>query len=112
MGKVTSVLDMVLAFILRKRLQESLWVARRPPGCASVDFDDRRDLLDVIRASKGRRVWRRHRGHLTSHSAWRAPSPTLPSSRRGRHGGLAKMVTKTEGIIHEGLVKCDYYSFI
>ncbi|KAK9277196.1 hypothetical protein L1049_006735 [Liquidambar formosana] len=28
----------------------SVWVARRPPGYAFVEFDDRRDALDAIRA--------------------------------------------------------------
>ncbi|WJX36390.1 hypothetical protein P8452_24273 [Trifolium repens] len=27
----------------------SVWVARRPPGYAFIDFDDRRDALDAIR---------------------------------------------------------------
>jgi hypothetical protein len=30
-----------------------VWVARRPPGYAFVEFDDRRDALDAIRALDG-----------------------------------------------------------
>lgn len=30
-----------------------MWVARRPPGYAFVEFDDRRDALDAIRALDG-----------------------------------------------------------
>ena len=31
----------------------SVWVARRPPGYAFIDFDDRRDALDAIRDLDG-----------------------------------------------------------
>lgn len=31
----------------------SVWVARKPPGYAFVEFDDRRDALDAIRALDG-----------------------------------------------------------
>jgi RNA recognition motif-containing protein len=31
----------------------SVWVARRPPGYAFIDFDDRRDALDAIRELDG-----------------------------------------------------------
>lgn len=31
----------------------SVWVARRPPGYAFVDFDDRRDAQDAIRELDG-----------------------------------------------------------
>lgn len=31
----------------------SVWVARRPPGYAFIEFDDRRDALDAIRALDG-----------------------------------------------------------
>ncbi|KAG1326644.1 serine/arginine-rich splicing factor RSZ21A [Cocos nucifera] len=36
----------------------SVWVARRPPGYAFVEFDDRRDALDAIRDLDGRHGWR------------------------------------------------------
>ncbi|GMN41645.1 hypothetical protein TIFTF001_010871 [Ficus carica] len=31
----------------------SVWVARRPPGYAFLEFDDRRDALDAIQALDG-----------------------------------------------------------
>jgi arginine/serine-rich splicing factor 7 len=31
----------------------SVWVARRPPGYAFVEFDDRRDALDAIHSLDG-----------------------------------------------------------
>lgn len=31
----------------------SVWVARRPPGYAFLDFDDQRDASDAIRALDG-----------------------------------------------------------
>lgn len=31
----------------------SVWVARRPPGYAFVEFDDRRDALDAIQSLDG-----------------------------------------------------------
>lgn len=34
--------------------QCSVWVARRPPGYAFIEFDDKRDALDAIRALDGK----------------------------------------------------------
>ena len=31
----------------------SVWVARKPPGFAFIDFDDRRDAQDAIRELDG-----------------------------------------------------------
>ena len=31
----------------------SVWVARRPPGYAFIEFDDKRDALDAIHALDG-----------------------------------------------------------
>ncbi|KAJ0524342.1 putative transcription factor interactor and regulator CCHC(Zn) family [Helianthus annuus] len=36
----------------------NVWVARRPPGYAIVDFDDRRDAQDAIRELDGKNGWR------------------------------------------------------
>lgn len=30
-----------------------MWVARRPPGYAFIEFDDRRDAMDAIRSLDG-----------------------------------------------------------
>jgi hypothetical protein len=38
-------------------LQYSVWVARRPPGYAFIEFDDRRDALDAIHALDGQFMW-------------------------------------------------------
>ncbi|KAL5647994.1 hypothetical protein ACJX0J_042349, partial [Zea mays] len=35
-----------------------VWVARKPPGCAFIDFDDRRDAEDAIRDLDGKNGWR------------------------------------------------------
>uniref|UniRef100_A0A0E0A618 Serine/arginine-rich splicing factor RSZ21 n=1 Tax=Oryza glumipatula TaxID=40148 RepID=A0A0E0A618_9ORYZ len=36
----------------------SVWVARKPPGFAFIDFDDRRDAQDAIRDIDGKNGWR------------------------------------------------------
>ncbi|XP_042497768.1 serine/arginine-rich splicing factor RSZ21A isoform X1 [Macadamia integrifolia] len=41
----------------------SVWVARKPPGYAFVEFDDRRDALDAIRALDGKNGWRVELSH-------------------------------------------------
>ncbi|KAK1289655.1 Serine/arginine-rich splicing factor RSZ23 [Acorus calamus] len=46
----------------------SVWVARKPPGYAFIDFDDRRDAEDAIRGLDGS-------GGLGSGRRRRSPSP-------------------------------------
>ncbi|MBA0658067.1 hypothetical protein Goklo_010305 [Gossypium klotzschianum] len=41
----------------------SVWVARRPPGYAFIDFDDRRDAEDAIRELDGKNGWRVELSH-------------------------------------------------
>ncbi|KAL4392137.1 hypothetical protein HN873_010096 [Arachis hypogaea] len=41
----------------------SVWVARRPPGYAFIEFDDRRDALDAIHALDGKNGWRVELSH-------------------------------------------------
>lgn len=36
----------------------SVWVARKPPGYAFIEFDDRRDAVDAIHALNGKSGWR------------------------------------------------------
>ncbi|KAK3159316.1 hypothetical protein QOZ80_2AG0148550 [Eleusine coracana subsp. coracana] len=36
----------------------SVWVARKPPGFAFIDFDDKRDAEDAIRDLDGKNGWR------------------------------------------------------
>jgi len=40
-------------FILKLLISCSVWVARRPPGYAFIDFEDRRDADDAIRELDG-----------------------------------------------------------
>ncbi|XP_060214322.1 serine/arginine-rich splicing factor RSZ21A isoform X2 [Lycium barbarum] len=44
----------------------SVWVARRPPGYAFIEFDDRRDALDAIRELDGKNGWRVELSHNSS----------------------------------------------
>ncbi|CAN6441114.1 unnamed protein product [Victoria cruziana] len=55
----------------------SVWVARRPPGYAFIEFDDRRDALDAIRALDGNNGWRVELSHNSKGGG----------GRRGRGGG-------------------------
>ncbi|PKA52862.1 Serine/arginine-rich splicing factor RSZ21 [Apostasia shenzhenica] len=41
----------------------SIWVARRPPGYAFIDFDDHRDAQDAIREMDGKHGWRVELSH-------------------------------------------------
>ncbi|TYG87422.1 hypothetical protein ES288_A13G213300v1 [Gossypium darwinii] len=41
----------------------SVWVARRPPGYAFIDFDDHRDAEDAIRELDGKNGWRVELSH-------------------------------------------------
>ncbi|KAK2994007.1 hypothetical protein RJ640_005879, partial [Escallonia rubra] len=40
-----------------------VWVARRPPGYAFIDFDDKRDAQDAIRELDGKNGWRVELSH-------------------------------------------------
>ncbi|XP_039042827.1 serine/arginine-rich splicing factor RSZ22A-like isoform X4 [Hibiscus syriacus] len=42
---------------------KGVWVARRPPGYAFIDFDDRRDAEDAIREIDGKNGWRVELSH-------------------------------------------------
>ncbi|CAN4123973.1 unnamed protein product [Withania somnifera] len=44
----------------------SVWVARRPPGYAFIEFDDRRDALDAVRDLDGKYGWRVEISHNSS----------------------------------------------
>ncbi|XVE85044.1 hypothetical protein DITRI_Ditri17bG0060800 [Diplodiscus trichospermus] len=55
----------------------SVWVARRPPGYAFVEFDDRRDAIDAIRELDGKNGWRVELSHNSKGGG----------GRGGRHGG-------------------------
>ncbi|GAA0184600.1 RNA splicing factor [Lithospermum erythrorhizon] len=49
----------------------SVWVARRPPGYAFLEFDDRRDAEDAIRELDGKNGWRVELSHNSRGSGGR-----------------------------------------
>ncbi|BBG94097.1 RS-containing zinc finger protein 21 [Prunus dulcis] len=59
-----------------------VWVARRPPGYAFIEFDDRRDALDAIQAVDGKNGWRVELSHNSKGSGGRGGG-----GGRGRGGG-------------------------
>lgn len=61
----------------------SVWVARRPPGYAFVDFDDKRDAQDAIRELDGKNGWRVEMSHNSRGSGG-------GDSRGGRGGGRGR----------------------
>ncbi|XP_009606695.1 serine/arginine-rich splicing factor RSZ21A-like isoform X1 [Nicotiana tomentosiformis] len=48
------------------RPHSCVWVARRPPGYAFIEFDDRRDALDAIHELDGKNGWRVELSHNSS----------------------------------------------
>ncbi|CAH2033748.1 unnamed protein product [Thlaspi arvense] len=56
----------------------NVWVARRPPGYAFLEFDDERDALDAIRALDGKNGWRVELSHKDKGGR----------GGGGRHGGI------------------------
>ncbi|KAF3658496.1 Serine/arginine-rich splicing factor RSZ21A [Capsicum annuum] len=60
----------------------SVWVARRPPGYAFIDFDDRRDAQDAIRDLDGKNGWRVELSHNS-----RGERGGGRGGGRGRSGG-------------------------
>ncbi|KAF0901986.1 hypothetical protein E2562_011815 [Oryza meyeriana var. granulata] len=75
----------------------SVWVARKPPGFAFIDFDDRRDAQDAIRDLDGK-------------NGWRVELSRNASSGRGgrdRYGGSEK-VTALQGAL-QGVVVCHQF---
>uniref|UniRef100_A0A2N9GPZ1 RRM domain-containing protein n=1 Tax=Fagus sylvatica TaxID=28930 RepID=A0A2N9GPZ1_FAGSY len=75
----------------------SVWVARRPPGYAFVEFDDRRDALDAIHSLDV--FWLMHvacalswevddsRRSLTGKNGWRVELSHNSKGGGGRGGG-------------------------
>ncbi|KAL2559730.1 Serine/arginine-rich splicing factor RSZ22 [Forsythia ovata] len=60
----------------------SVWVARRPPGYAFIDFDDRRDALDAIRTLDGKNGWHVELSHNS-----KGGGGSRGGRGRGRGGG-------------------------
>ncbi|KAA8533129.1 hypothetical protein F0562_033338 [Nyssa sinensis] len=61
----------------------SVWVARRPPGYAFIEFDDRRDAQDAIHALDGKNGWRVE----LSHNSKGGGGSRGGGGGRGRGGG-------------------------
>ncbi|XP_038712117.1 serine/arginine-rich splicing factor RSZ22A-like isoform X2 [Tripterygium wilfordii] len=62
----------------------SVWVARRPPGYAFIDFDDKRDAQDAIRELDGKNGWRVEISH---NSRGGGGGGVGRGGGRGRYGG-------------------------
>ncbi|TYK31362.1 serine/arginine-rich splicing factor RSZ22A-like isoform X1 [Cucumis melo var. makuwa] len=60
----------------------SVWVARRPPGYAFIDFDDPRDARDAIHELDGKNGWRVELSHNS-----RGGGGGRGGGGRGRSGG-------------------------
>ncbi|XP_065849387.1 serine/arginine-rich splicing factor RSZ22A-like isoform X2 [Euphorbia lathyris] len=60
----------------------SVWVARRPPGYAFIDFDDKRDAEDAIHELDGKNGWRVELSHNSRGGGGRGGG-----GRGGRSGG-------------------------
>ncbi|KAK9149920.1 hypothetical protein Scep_008677 [Stephania cephalantha] len=65
----------------------SVWVARRPPGYAFIDFDDRRDALDAIRELDGKNGWRVELSHNSRGGGGGSRHGGGGGGGRGRSGG-------------------------
>ncbi|KAK7843239.1 serine/arginine-rich splicing factor rsz21 [Quercus suber] len=63
-----------------------VWVARRPPGYAFVEFDDRRDALDAVHALDGKNGWRVELSHNSKGGGGRGGGGG-GGGGRGRGGG-------------------------
>ncbi|RZC59134.1 hypothetical protein C5167_006434 [Papaver somniferum] len=67
---------------------QSVWVARKPPGYAFVEFDDHRDAMDAIRGLDGKNSWRVELSHNSKGgSGGRAGGERGGGGRGGRGGG-------------------------
>ncbi|KAF7830179.1 serine/arginine-rich splicing factor RSZ22-like isoform X1 [Senna tora] len=65
----------------------SVWVARRPPGYAFIDFDDRRDAQDAIRELDGKNGWRVELSHNSRGGSGGGGGGGGRGGGRGRSGG-------------------------
>ncbi|KAG5225032.1 serine/arginine-rich splicing factor RSZ22A [Salix suchowensis] len=64
----------------------SVWVARRPPGYAFIDFDDKRDAQDAIHELDGKNSWRVELSH-NSRGGGGGGGGGRGGGRGGRSGG-------------------------
>ncbi|XP_041991886.1 serine/arginine-rich splicing factor RSZ22-like [Salvia splendens] len=68
----------------------SVWVARRPPGYAFIDFDDRRDAQDAIRDLDGKNGWRVELSHNSKGGGGGGGGGSRGGGRGGRSGSDLK----------------------
>ncbi|KAL0912794.1 hypothetical protein M5K25_016199 [Dendrobium thyrsiflorum] len=64
----------------------SIWVARRPPGYAFIDFDDHRDAQDAIREMDGKNGWRVELSHNSKSGGGGGGRAGAPALGRGLQG--------------------------
>ncbi|KAJ6329859.1 hypothetical protein OIU76_008644 [Salix suchowensis] len=65
----------------------SVWVARRPPGYAFIDFDDKRDAQDAIHELDGKNGWRVELSHNSRGGGGGGGGGGGRGGGRGRSGG-------------------------
>ncbi|KAJ8758956.1 hypothetical protein K2173_003194 [Erythroxylum novogranatense] len=68
----------------------SVWVARRPPGYAFIEFDDRRDALDAIHALDGKNGWRVELSHNSKGGGRRGYGDDMKCYECGEPGHFAR----------------------
>ncbi|CAA0370935.1 unnamed protein product [Arabidopsis thaliana] len=68
----------------------SVWVARRPPGYAFLDFEDSRDARDAIREVDGKNGWRVEQSHNRGGGGGRGGGRGGGDGGRGRGGSDLK----------------------
>ncbi|KAE8716532.1 Serine/arginine-rich splicing factor RSZ21 [Hibiscus syriacus] len=68
----------------------SVWVARRPPGYAFIEFDDRRDAIDTIRELDGKNGWRVELSHNSKGGRGRGGGEDLKCYECGEPGHFAR----------------------
>ncbi|XP_018482825.1 serine/arginine-rich splicing factor RSZ22 isoform X2 [Raphanus sativus] len=66
---------------------KSVWVARRPPGYAFLDFEDPRDTRDAIRELDGKNGWRVEQSHNRGGGGGGGRGGDRGGDRGGRGGG-------------------------
>ncbi|CAH8387473.1 unnamed protein product [Eruca vesicaria subsp. sativa] len=66
---------------------KSVWVARRPPGYAFLDFEDPRDARDAIRDLDGKNGWRVEQSHNRGGGGGGGRGGDRGGDRGGRGGG-------------------------